>query len=108
MKRLFAYAFQTHLPLTQIALQLGEAGGWRWMEREGERWGDYLSTVGVPGATVKIFMNEPTPGTCAVSIRFESDAPDAQAQAAAIERRVLDAVLPAIGAHAIVATDYFE
>ena len=108
MKRLFAYTFQTELPLAQITARLGEAGGWRWIERDSDRWGDYLSTIGVPGAVVKLFVNEPTPGTCAVNVRFESDDADAEARCAEVERTLVGAVLPAIGARAVTPAEYLE
>ena len=107
MTDLFAYTFATDLSLAELAARLA-GGPWRWIERDGERWGDYLATVGVPGAIVKLIVDEPGPGTGAINVRFASTDPDAAAQLAALRRTLEQAVLPAIGARAVAAAAYLE
>ena len=43
VKRLFAYNFKSPLSIEQMFERLKELGVWRWLERDNDRWGDYIS-----------------------------------------------------------------
>jgi len=107
MRSLYAFAFKTDRTLVQMAAQL-QQGPWQWIERDGDRWGDYLSTIAVPGAMVKLFVDEPEPGSCAVNVRFESDAVDASDQDRGVRETLLATVLPSIGARDVTEIEYLE
>jgi hypothetical protein len=108
VKSLYAYAFTTALAPAELFARLRAAGPWQWIDRDSDRWGDYVSSSGVPGTIVKIIPGEPAPGQWTANVRFESDAGDADAAAARIRDTLLRVVLPAIGAQGVTETEYLE
>ena len=105
---LFAYSFKTDLTLAQIFARLNEAGPWRWLERDSDHWGDYLSSValrGVHTAVLKIF-EEPT--HFVVQTRFESEAPDSAAELETLRATLFEKVLPAIEARELTPADTYD
>jgi hypothetical protein len=108
VKRLYAYAFTTALAPAEMFARLRASGPWRWIDRDSERWGDHVSSAGVPGAIVKILAGEPSPGRCAANVRFESDTADADAVEARVRQTLLARVLPSIDACDIAEIEYLE
>jgi hypothetical protein len=85
----------------------------RWFDRDGDRWGEYLSTTEVPGISgatysVALLSDEPTLGQCALNIRFRSDAHDAQARFYSLRKVVESRLLPSVHAGDIVEGDFLE
>lgn len=88
--------------------RLNEVGPWRWLERDNDRWADYLSAVfnrAAPCAIVKIIYDE---GLYAVNVNFSSDDPDAEAEFEAMRHTLFELLLPAIGARDLAETDDYE
>jgi hypothetical protein len=108
MRSLYAYAFSTALAPADVFRKLRETATWMWVDRESDRWGDYVSSVGVPGAIVKVFCGEPSPDRCAANVRFESEADDAAVQDAAVRKTLLQKILPSIGATDVTEIEYLE
>ena len=104
MKRVRAYAFKSKLSLPQIHATFSEVGPWRWIERESDRLGDYISARALPEpdeAMVKVFING------------ESFAVDLKLQAGslkvdAVYDTVFTLLLPAIGATEVTELEPIE
>lgn len=108
MTEYYAITFSTTLPASEVFRRLRDGGTWRWNDRDSERWGDYVSSSGVPGAIVKVFVGEPTADRCAANVAFDSDAPDAAALATAVRKTLVDTILPALDARDIAIEPFLE
>ena len=105
---LYSFTFVTDLSLAEILQCLRAQGVWEWIERDSDRWGDYISTSGLQDAIVKVFDGEPNPGKFTANVKFESDASDAAYRRKAIRETLLTETLPAIGARAVTEGEYLE
>lgn len=108
MRNLYAYAFTTALAPAELFERLRASAIWQWIDRDSDRWGEYVSTVGVPGAVVKVIPGEPEPGRCAVNVRFESDADNAADQDRGVRQTLLSKILPGVGARDVTEIEYLE
>jgi len=105
MKRVAAYPFRSPLALEQMFAKLNELGPWRWIERDNDRWGEYISSrvLGDPDhGIVKIFVE---PDHYAVDLVLVSDA---GAKLDAIYDTLFTYLLPAVGASDIKETEHYE
>lgn len=98
MQSRFAYSFTTSLDRTEMFLRLRERGPWRWVDRNSDRWGQYLSTSSPRGSNVQLLIGEPTPDRCTVNVEFESDAADAEEKEREIREALLERILPQLEA----------
>lgn len=108
MTSLFAVSFNSDLSLEQLFARLNEAGPWRWLMRDSEHWGDYISARALPlplQAMVKIYVE---PDHYVVNVSFDSEGADAPAELAALRETLFDRLLPAIGARNIAPTDTYD
>lgn len=104
MKRVRAYAFKSPMTLPEIRARLDEAGPWRWIERESDRFGDYISARA---------LADPDHGMVKIFIEGDRFAVDLVLDA---EPQKLDAVydtlfahlLPRIDASEITETEHYE
>ena len=111
MERFLTLTFITPLTAAQMYARLRETHDWNWMDRDGDRWGDYLSSSaipGFPGASVSLYADEPEPGRCALNVRFRSDATDAETRFEALRRRLAATLLTSIEAQATTETEFLE
>ena len=108
MKDVFAFTFESDLSLVGIFVRLNTAGPWRWVQRDSERWGDYLSTRALPDpdyAIVKLIME---PGHFVLNVKFESSRADAQSYCDELQQTILTRVLPSIAARNIRPAEFYE
>jgi len=104
MRRARAYTFNSKLSLPEIHEKLCEVGPWRWIERESDRLGDYISARALPEpdeAMVKIFINSEG---FAVDLKLEAD----PLKVDAVYDTVFTLLLPAIGATEVTESDPIE
>jgi len=108
MKDLFAFTFESDISLSDMLVRLNNNGPWRWIERDSEHWGDYISTRALKDpdyAMVKLFVE---PSHFAVNVKFESSRPDAQTSVDGLRQTLLTKVLPLIGARNVQPTDTYD
>jgi hypothetical protein len=105
----YAYSFRSDLPLAGIFSRLTEQGTWRWLERDNDNWGEYLSSRVLHDpdhGMVKIFAEGD--GAYVVNVSLESSQPDAQARYDAVRKTLLEKILPALGARDVADADTRE
>ena len=103
---LAAYSFSTPLELNKIFTRLNERGPWRWMERDSEYYGDYLSCLTCPeGAKIKIFEEGEQ---YVLNIRYKRDAPEAPAEWEELQRDIFERILPAVEARDLKPTEGYS
>lgn len=108
MRKVYAYSFRSDLKLPDMLARLRELGPWRWIERDNDRWGEYISARALPdpnGGTVKIIEE---PDHYVVNVVLESEQPDAQALFDSVREILFDRLLPALGATGLARTDTYE
>jgi hypothetical protein len=110
-----AYTFKSDLTIEQMLDRLNEVGPWTWMERDNDRWANYMSATPFGDAlrqlNVKIITEPENQDLFAVGLIFRSESPDVDADRALLEttrRTLFDRVLPAIGARELTKTDNYE
>jgi hypothetical protein len=108
MRHGFAYAFTSPLSLGDVHKKLNELGPWRWIERDNDRFGEYLSTrvLDTPDhGMIKVFVEG---DRYAINVFLESEDPAAEARFASIKDTVFKVLLPGLGAASITRTEMYE
>ena len=108
MRKVYAYSFRSGLPLPEMLVRLNETGPWRWIERDSDTWGDYISAVALPDphrGTVKIFVE---PDHYVLNVLLKSEQPEAAALFDSVRETLFDRLLPAIGASGLAPTEAYE
>jgi hypothetical protein len=108
MRKGYAYTFRSALSLPEMLEKLVAAGDWRWIERDSDRWGEYISARVLRdphSGTVKILSED---DHYAVNVMLETEAPDAPALFEQVRATLFDKVLPLIGASGLARTDTYE
>jgi hypothetical protein len=108
MRKTYAYAFRSDLQLPEVLARLNEVGPWSWIERDNDRWGEYISALALPDphrGTVKIIVE---PDHYVVNVLLTSQDPDAEALFESVRETLFDRLLPAIGATGLARTDTYE
>jgi len=111
MRHLAAYSFRSPLSLADALDSLNSAGPWRWIERENDSWGDYISTgvLAKPHFGVVKIIQEESAYIILVHLRVENeDGAATQKHFDAVHRILDDAVFPNIKASEIEETDFRE
>jgi hypothetical protein len=104
----YAYAFKTELALAEILQRLNDVGPWRWIERDNDRWGAYISARPLAEpyhGLAKIFVE---PDHHAISVTLRSDAADPQPAFAGVRKVILEVLLPALAAREVVETQDYD
>jgi hypothetical protein len=57
MRQRWAYDFESDKPIRDILSSLNQAGPWKWMERDKDALGTYISSVPFEGARVRIYSD---------------------------------------------------
>ena len=108
MRKVYACSFRSDLRLPEMLARLNENGPWRWIERDNDNWGEYISAVALPDphrGTVKIIVE---PDHYVVNVLLKSEQPDAEALFESVRNTLFDHLLPAIGATDLARTDTYE
>lgn len=108
MRHGFAYAFTSPLSLGDAHKKLNDLGPWRWIERDNDRFGEYLSTrvLDAPDdGMIKVFVEG---DGYAINVFLESDSPTAEARFASVKDTVFKVLLPGIEATNITRTEMYE
>jgi len=108
MQDVYAYAFKSSLSLKEILARLREVLPWRWLERDNDNYGEYLSSrvLHDPGyGFVKVF--EESDGF-AINVNLRSKADNAAEIFASIKKVVFETILPALSATDIRPTDDYD
>lgn len=108
MRYVNAFSFKSDRTLPQILAVLRGLGTWRWIERDNDQFGEYISTNTLPSpdrGIVKIFVE---PEHYAINIVLKSDDPGAQPRFDAVIDTIFKQLLPAIDAREVVETDTYE
>ena len=99
MLDLYAYSFQSDLPLAEIFERFKKIGPWRWIERDNDRWGEYISSRVLPlpehDCMVKLIVE---PDRYAINVCLDSEHPDARKLFDQVRVTLFYKLLPAIGA----------
>jgi hypothetical protein len=98
VRRFAAYAFRAPLSLAELRARLDELGPYRWIERDNDRWGDYISTRSEAGM-IKIFVEH---GDFAIDLKLDGT------DLASVWRAVFEELLPAVGAELLGEVDTYE
>ena len=108
MRQGFAYAFTSPLSLADVHKKLNELGPWRWIERDNDRFGEYLSTrvLDAPDdGMIKVFVEG---DRYAINVFLESEDPAAQTRFAGIKDTVFKNLLPGLEAVNVTRTEMYE
>jgi hypothetical protein len=101
MKRVNAYSFDAPINLWDLRVRLNELGPWNWVERDNDRWGEYISTRALPEGIVKILVDN---GLYVVNFVLEAEPEKLDA----VYDTLFTYVLPNIGATQLIETDPYE
>ena len=108
MTDLYAYSFQSPLSLAEVFERFRDLGPWRWIERDNDNWGEYISARVLHDphdGMVKLIIDS---GRFIINVYLRSDQPSARAEFAAVRDTIFQRLLPAISATDIVKTDDLE
>lgn len=92
------------MALPAILARLNELGPWRWIERENDRWGDYISARALPEpdeGMVKILVDG---DHFVANLVLEAE----PAKLDAVHDTLFTYLLPGIGATKVTETEHFE
>jgi hypothetical protein len=109
VREAFAYAFDTALSIAEMFERLNTRGPWRWIERENDRWGDYISAraIDAPHEGIAKILYDDELRRFAINVELASEVPAPQAAFDRVRALVLSQILPAIDARDIAeAEDY--
>ncbi len=109
LTHLYAYSFQSPLSMPEILKKLKRLGPWRWIERDNDNWGEYVSARALEEphdhGMVKLISDE---GRYIINVYLRSRQPGAQPEFEAVREIIFKRVLPAIKASDIQKTDDIE
>lgn len=104
MKRVNAYSFDSPMLLRALLARLNERGPWRWIERENEGWGDYISARALPDPDYGIIKILYEDGCYIVNFNLEAE-PEKLDE---VCDTLFTYLLPGVGAMKLTETDSYE
>ena len=108
MTDLYAYSFESPLFMEEILSRLREKTTWRWIERDNDSWGEYISARVLDDphdGMVKLIEED---GRYIINVYLRSKDASASSEFAHVREVVMQQVLPAIGASDIRETADIE
>jgi hypothetical protein len=109
MRHVFAYSFTSPYALPTMLSKLNALGPWRWIERDNDNYGEYISSrvMSDPDhGMLKVFCE--SDGRFAINVSLKSDAPDALARIASVKDALFHRLLPTLDAGDIFPTETYE
>lgn len=110
MKRISAHSFDSPMTLSEIRDRLNEIGPWRWIDRDSDSYGEYISAKVLDephDGMLKIFQ-EDTHYAINVKLKSEAEADVAKRAFDAVLATLHERLLPAIGAGELTPVDDYE
>jgi hypothetical protein len=98
MLDLYAYSFQSDLTLDEIFVRFNQLGPWRWVMRDNDRWGEYISSGVLRDPHYGILKLIVEPDHYAVNVNLKSEDPNAREIFDQVRGTLFDILLSAIGA----------
>jgi hypothetical protein len=122
---LYAYSFRSPLSLAEVLERFRTLGPWRWIERDNDNWGEYISARalddlhGSHAGMVKLITDDEGHrpldrfwgsgrGRFIINVYLRADQPGARAEFATVRDTIFQRLLPAISATHIRKTDDLE
>lgn len=108
MRQVFAYSFSSPHSLVQVRSKLNGLGPWRWIERDNDNYGEYISSrvLDTPHyGMIKVFSET---GQYAINVFLESHESDALAQFANVKDVVFKRLLPALDATDVAPAETYD
>jgi hypothetical protein len=105
--RVEAFYFESKLAIEDMLPALNQLGLWRFVERDNDRWGFYISSCAKRPevGSVKILEDD---GRYVVNVKYESTDPQAPTDCAQMWKDLFERILPAIGAGNFEETSSYE
>lgn len=98
MLDLYAYSFQSDQSLNQIFTHFNKIGPWKWVMRDNDSWGEYISSGVLPTPHYGILKLIVEPDHYAINVMLKSEHPDARTLFDQVRGTLFDKLLPSIGA----------
>lgn len=105
---IYAYAFKSRMSMAEIRERLNDVGPWRWIDRDNDNWGEYISARALPDPDLGIAKILAEDDHYVINVKLESARADPQSEFKEAENTVFRRVLPAIAAYEIKRTDDYE
>jgi hypothetical protein len=109
-REVLAYAFRSTLTIAELLATLNRLGPWKWVERDNDRWADYISTLGTGDPhcwSAKIIIEPEMQRRFVLNLRFRSDDAMGQQVFDSVRQTLLE-LLPMIGAVELEEVDDYE
>ena len=108
--KIYARSFKADVTLAQALAKFKELSPWDWLERDNDKWGEYISARALPDphwGMVKLFVE---PDHYVINILLKSDEPEDEVLPLCdeLEEIVFDTLLPGLGAHDLTKVDDYE
>lgn len=108
--KVYACSFKSDVTLAQAHAKFKELSAWEWLERDNDRWGEYISASVLPDphrGMIKLIVEQ---NHYVINILLKSDEPEEKVLPLcdAVEKTIFDTLLPAIRAHDLVKVDDYE
>jgi hypothetical protein len=100
VREIYAYSFTSPLSIAQMFERLNANGPWKWLERDNDRYGEYISTrpIDAPHQGIAKILFDEEIGRFALNVELGSEAPGPQAAFDRVRDVVLAQVLPYVQA----------
>lgn len=105
---LYAYSFYSPLSMSEVFARLSDLGPWRWIERDNDEWGEYISARALHephDGMVKLIKDS---DRYIINVYLRSKQPGAGEAFAEVRDIVFHRVLPALDAADILKTNDLE
>jgi hypothetical protein len=105
---LYAYSFQSDQSLDEIFARFNQIGPWRWVRRDNDSWGEYISSGVLHDPHYGILKLIVEPDHYAINVMLKSEHPDARDLFDQVRGILFDKLLPAIGARDLIEVQDYD